>query len=167
MFHTTSSSALLTKKVAVEASRVAIGVVMPLMHMNARLVMASFMILTIFIYDPIVAMIGFIIFAFSYFVLFKSVRLILHRNGVAISDVNEKRFRLMNEGFGGIKDVLLLGRDFDFISRFVKTSDVLAYSQGVNTALTQVPRYLMELVTFGSMIALVLYLIINHEVILV
>ena len=163
LFHTTSSSAQLTKKVAVEASRVAIGVVMPLMHMNARLVMASFMILTIFIYDPIVAMVGFIIFAFSYFVLFKSVRLILHRNGVAISDVNEKRFRLMNEGFGGIKDVLLLGRDFDFISRFVKTSDVLAYSQGVNTALTQVPRYLMELVTFGSMIALVLYLIINHE----
>ena len=105
----------------------------------------------------------FIIFAFSYFVLFKSVRSILHRNGVAISDVNEKRFRLMNEGFGGIKDVLLLGRDFDFINRFVKTSDVLAYSQGVNTTLTQVPRYLMELVTFGSMIALVLYLIINHE----
>lgn len=163
LFHTTSSTAQLTKKVAVEASRVAIGVVMPLMHMNARVVMASFMILTIFIYDPLVAMIGFIIFAFSYFVLFKSVRSILHRNGVAISDVNEKRFRLMNEGFGGIKDVLLLGRDFDFINRFVKTSDVLAYSQGVNTTLTQVPRYLMELVTFGSMIALVLYLIINHE----
>lgn len=163
LFHTTSSTAQLTKKVAVEASRVAIGVVMPLMHMNARLVMASFMILTIFIYDPIVAMIGFVVFAFSYFVLFKSVRSILHRNGVAISDVNEKRFRLMNEGFGGIKDVLLLGRDYDFINRFIKTSDVLAYSQGINTTLTQVPRYLMELVTFGSMISLVLYLIIDHN----
>ena len=95
--------------------------------------------------------------------LFKSVRSVLHRNGVAISNVNEKRFRLMNEGFGGIKDVLLLGRDFDFINRFVETSDVLAHSQGINSTLTQVPRYLMELVTFGSMIALVLYLIINHD----
>ena len=26
-----------------------------------------------------------------------------------VSDVNESRFRLMNEGFGGIKDVLMMG----------------------------------------------------------
>tara|TARA_A100001011_G_C14291803_1_gene836532 strand:- start:295 stop:2091 length:1797 start_codon:yes stop_codon:yes gene_type:complete len=163
LFHVNSSSAQLTKKVAVEASRVAIGVVMPLMHMNARFVMALFMGLTIFIYDPIVAIIGLTIFAISYLVLFKLVRSKLHRNGVAISNVNEQRFRLMNESFGGIKDVLLLGRDFDFINRFDKTSDVLAYSQGINSTLTQVPRYFMELVTFGSMITLVLYLIVNHN----
>jgi HlyD family secretion protein len=87
----------------------------------------------------------------------------LQRNGTAISNVNEKRYRLMNEGFGGIKDVLLLGRDFDFIRRFNITGKTLAYSQGNNAALTLVPRYFMELVAFGSMIALVLYLISSHE----
>jgi ATP-binding cassette, subfamily B, bacterial PglK len=163
LFHSSSSSAQLTKKVAVEASRVAIGIVMPLMNMNARMVLSLFMGATIFIYDPMVATIGVIIFMISYFVLFKLVRLELQRNGKAISDTNEERFRLMNEGFGGIKEVLLMGRDFDFIDRFNKTSNALAYSQGTNVTLTQVPRYLMELVTFGSMIALVLYLIVNYN----
>jgi HlyD family secretion protein len=163
LFHTSSSSAQLTKKVAVEASRVAIGIVMPLMHMNARIVLALFMGITIFVYDPMVAATGMIIFMISYFIIFKLVRSELQRNGKAISDVNEERFRLMNEGFGGIKEVILMGRDFDFIERFTKTGDVLAHSQGTNVTLTQVPRYLMELITFGSMIALILYLIANYD----
>tara|TARA_Y100000768_G_C23958867_1_gene674210 strand:- start:666 stop:1805 length:1140 start_codon:yes stop_codon:yes gene_type:complete len=69
----------------------------------------------------------------------------------------------MNEGFGGIKDVLLLGRDNDFIKRFNKTGNSLAYSLGTNDALANVPRYIMELVAFGSTITVVLFLIVYYE----
>ena len=103
------------------------------------------------------------IFAISYFLIFKGVRNRLNKNGTAISEVNEQRFRLMNEGFGGIKDVLLMGRDHDFINRFNKTGKTLAYSQGTNTALAQAPRYFVELLAFGSMILLILYLIASHD----
>jgi HlyD family secretion protein len=64
----------------------------------------------------------------------------------------------MNDGFGGIKDTLLLGRDGDFVDRFHESGEELAYAQGSNTALSMAPRYLMELVAFGIVIALVLYL---------
>jgi len=163
LFHASGSSAQLTKKITTEAQRVTNGIVMPLMQMNARIVLVLFMSLTIFIYDPKVATVGLTAFSIAYFILFKLVRLRLQRNGRAISEVNEQRFRLMNEGFGGIKDVLLLGRDNDFVKRFNQTGCTLAYSQGSNVALTQVPRYFMELVAFGSMIALVLYLIASHD----
>lgn len=163
LFHASGSSAQLTKKIATEAQRLTDGVLVPIMQMNARIVLAMFMSLSIFIYDPQVAIIGLAVFAIAYFFLFKVVKMRLQRNGTAISNVNEKRYRLMNEGFGGIKDVLLLGRDFDFIRRFNITGKTLAYSQGNNAALTLVPRYFMELVAFGSMIALVLYLISSHE----
>ena len=99
----------------------------------------------------------------NYFFLFKGVRNKLNKNGIAISEVNEERFRLMNEGFGGIKDVLLMGRDSDFINRFNKTGKTLAYSQGTNIALAQAPRYFVELLAFGSMILLILYLIASHN----
>ena len=100
--------------------------------MNARIVLALFLSLTIFIYDPKVAMTGLIVFAAAYLILFKLVRSRLQYNGVAISEVHEQRFRLMNEGFGGIKDVLLLGRDKSFIENFNKTGKKLAYSEGIN-----------------------------------
>lgn len=163
LFHASGSSAQLTHKIAVETQRVTGGILMPLMNMNARIVLALFIIISIFFYDPKVAIIGFLIFTSAYFFIFKVVKKYLQLNGEIISEVNEKRFRLMNEGFGGIKDVLLLGRDVDFIERFNKTGIRLAVSLGTNAALAGIPRYFMELIAFGSMILMVLYLITNHD----
>ncbi len=163
LFHANGSSAQLTKKISTETSRVTSGVLMPLMQMNARIVLAILMSISISIYDPQVAIIGLSAFAFGYFIIFSSVRKRLKRNGEAISKVDEQRFRLMNEGFGGIKDVLLFGRNDDFIKRFNETGNTFAYSQGTNQSLAQVPRYMVELVAFGFMIALVLYLIATYE----
>lgn len=163
LFHASTSSAQLIKKIASETERVTGGIIMPLMQMIARIVLALFIGLTILIYDPKVAIIGLIIFAIAYLILFKIVRIRLESNSVVISEVNEHRFRLMNEGFGGIKDVLLLGVDNNFIQRFNKKSHSLAYSRGTNAAIAQVPRYCIELIAFGSMIALLLYLIATHN----
>ncbi len=163
LFHASGSSAQLTKKIATETMRVTGAVLVPLMQMNSKVVLSFLMSLSIFFYDPKIALIGLSIFAISYFFLFKGVRNRLNKNGIAISEVNEERFRLMNEGFGGIKDLLLLGRDSDFINRFNKSGKTLAYSQGTNAALAQAPRYFVELLAFGSMIVLILYLIASHN----
>ena len=151
------------KKIATETLRVTGAVLVPLVHVNAKIVLAVLLSISIFIYDPTVAIIGLSLFAFTYFIIFRGVRMRLAKYGEAVSDVNESRFRLMNEGFGGIKDVLILGRDNDFIKRFNITGNILAHSQGSSTALIQAPRYLMELIAFGSMIALILYLIVSHN----
>ena len=163
LFHASGSSAQLTKKIAGEAGRVSKGIVMPLMQINARIVLAMFICIGIFIYDVKVAVIGLFFFSSAYLILYKLVRTYLLRNGRTISDMNGQRFELMNEAFGGIKDILLLGRANVFVSRFKQTSHTLAFSQGTNTALTQVPVYLMQLIAFGSMISLVLYLISSHS----
>ena len=163
LFHASGTSAQLTKKIAIETARVTGGVLVPLMQMNAKIILALFMSISVFIFDPKVAIIGFFTFTVSYFFLFKVIRSRLQHNGEAISATNEERFRLMNEGFGGIKDVILLGRDSDFINRFNETGSTLAYSHGTNAAYTNTPRYFIELIAFGSMISLILYLMVSHE----
>lgn len=163
LFHSTTSSAQHTKQVANETTRLTTLVLQPLMQMNARIVLALFMSLGIFIYNPMVAIIGLLIFSIAYTLLYKVVKFQLHNNGEIISNIHEVRFRLMNEGFGGIKDVLLLGRSSDFINRFEESGKKLAYSLGTNNALAHVPRYLMELVAFGAMIGLVLYLLLTYQ----
>lgn len=69
----------------------------------------------------------------------------------------------MNEGFGGIKDTLILGRNENYIHRFNQSGLAFAYAQGMNTVPSQAPRYFMELIAFGSVIALVLYLFTFYE----
>lgn len=162
-FHASGSSSQLTKQVSTEAMRITGGIIQPLMRMNSKVVLAVIIAVSIIIYNPIVAIIGLLIFVLAYFLLFKIVRKTLVSNGQKLSQVSTERFRLMNEGFGGIKDVLLLDRSHDFVNRFEESGRIYSRALGVNTALGAVPRYFMELIAFGSMIGLVLLLIKLHE----
>ncbi|MBR2514704.1 MAG: ABC transporter ATP-binding protein [Halomonas sp.] len=163
LFHANTSSSQLTKQVAQETGRVTGSIFQPVMQMNAKLVMALFMIIGLVAYDPSVAAGGLLVFVLAYSLLYKVVRKRLANNGKNISRMNALRYKLMNEGFGGIKDVLLLGRQQLFVDRFQVTSDTLARSQGVNHALGEVPRYAMQLIAFGSVMVLVLYLLGVHQ----
>ncbi|WP_201555157.1 ABC transporter ATP-binding protein [Psychrobacter sp. 72-O-c] len=162
-FHASGSSAQLTKQVSTEAMRITSGIIQPLMRMNAKVVLAVLIAVSIIIYNPVIAIVGLFIFALAYFSLYKLVRKKLVSNGQKISQVSTDRFRLMNEGFGGIKDVLLLNRSYDFVKRFEESGTIYARALGLNAGISQVPRYFMELIAFGSMIGLVLLLIKWHD----
>ena len=162
-FHASGSSAQLIKQVSTEANRITGGIVQPLMHMNAKIVLTIVISVSIIIYNPLTAIVGLMIFLLAYLLLYKLVRKKLVSNGQKLSSISTERFRLMNEGFGGIKDVLLLNRSNDFVERFQNSGKVYARAQGLNTAISQVPRYFMELIAFGTMIGLVLLLIKLHE----
>src|SRR5699024_9114337 len=161
--HANASSAQLTKQVATESMRLTTAVITPLMNMNARLVLAVFISLAIFIYDPLIAMSGLLLFFFGYLLVYKVVRRRLIRNGKWISAMSAERFRLMNEGFGGIKDLLLLQRSPYFIQQFHDSGKILARAQGMNAAFQLTPRYFMELIAFGAMVSLVLVLLKLHD----
>lgn len=163
LFHASGSSSQLTNRIAQEATRVTNMVIQPLMLMNAKGVLALVMAAAIFIFNPLVALTGLLIFSVAYIVLYKTVRKRLSKNGKAISEANQQRFKLMNEGFGGIKDTLLLGRQAEFNQRFEKSSHKLGRAQGVTRGLSQVPRYAMELIAFGAVIFLVLYLLSAYD----
>lgn len=162
-FHASGSSAQLTKQVSTEAMRISNGIVQPLMQMNSKMVLALFISISIIFYDPLLAISGLFIFSLAYFLLYRLVRKKLVDNGQKLSQVSTDRFRLMNEGFGGIKDVLLLNRSYDFIKRFQNSGKIFARAQGTNIAIGQVPRYFIELIAFGAMISLVLVLIKLHS----
>ncbi|HSP30821.1 MAG TPA: ABC transporter ATP-binding protein [Halomonas sp.] len=163
LFHASGSSSQLINKVSQEALRVTSSVIQPLMKMNAKGTLALVMTTAIFILNPLVAMAGVVLFGTAYWVLFHTVRKRLIRNGKTISTTSRVGFKLMNEGFGGIKVTLLLGRQADFNRRFEITNRKFARAKGVTSALSQVPRYGMELLAFGAVILLVLYLLAAYD----
>ena len=163
LFHASGSSSQLTNKIAQECGRITNGIINPLMQMNARIVMAALMAVAIFIFNPAVAITGLVIFTAAYMVMYRIVRQRLIRNGGTITASNRMRFKMMGEGFGGIKDALLLGRQEVFTDRFQQASFRLANAQGKNQVMSQVPRFVMELVAFGSVIFLILYLLAAHD----
>ncbi|MCC1495744.1 ABC transporter ATP-binding protein [Alcanivorax sp. 1008] len=163
LFHAGGSSSQLTNQIAQECTRITAGIINPLMQMNARIVMATLMAVAIFIFNPAVAITGLTLFAVAYLTMYRIVRQKLIRNGGIITSSQRLRFKLMGEGFGGIKDVLLLGRQEIFTDRFDHASAGFAAAQGKNQVISQVPRFVMELAAFGSVIFLILYLLAAYD----
>lgn len=163
LFHTSGTSSQLTNRIAQECSRVTNGIINPFMQMNARLVMAGLMSIAILIFNPGVAIAGLAVFLVAYLIMYRIVRRRLTINGKTISVSQSMRFKMMGEGFGGIKDTLVLGRQEVFTKRFEEASESLAQAQGKNQVYSQLPRFVMELVAFGSVILLILYLLAAHK----
>ena len=159
LFHASGSSSQLTNKISQECLRVTNNIIAPLMQMNAKAVLAFTMAIFIFLLNPMVAVVGGVLFLAIYLLLYKAVRMKLSGHGSAVSETQQQRFKLMNEGFGGIKDTLLLGRQDDFNQRFEQSSRAFGQAHGATKALAFMPRYAMELVAFAAVIMLILYLL--------
>ncbi|MGL5490309.1 MAG: ABC transporter ATP-binding protein, partial [Shewanella sp.] len=163
LFHSSDSSAQMIKQVSTESIRITNQVILPLIQMNARVVLAVSIVFAIFVYNPYVAMSGFSILFLAYIALYRLIKVRLKKNGEDISNTSALRFRLMNEGFGGIRDVILLNRRNHFIKKFESSGVRFAEANGQNNALSLAPRYLIEFIAFGAMIGLILTLIKTYD----
>ena len=163
LFHTSVTSAEMSKKITVETVRITAGVLLPFMQMNARFVFVLFVTVAIIIYEPIISLSGFLIIFILYLAIYAFVKKRLNHNGMVITQLNQQRFRLMHDAFGGVKDLLLLGKGNYFIKHFFKVSKEIAVKQGNNTTMSAVPRYIVEIFAFGLIMTLLLTLFVIKD----
>ena len=71
---------------------------------------------------------------------------------------NLQRFEALTEAFGGIKDVKVAGLEARYLDRFERPAYRFALSQGSAQAASQLLRYAMEVLAFGGILGVVLYL---------
>ena len=163
LFHTSRNSSDLINKISNEANRVTNSVISQYMMLNGKLVMSLIISFALIIFDPIIAILGSLIFISGYFSIYKLAKGRLERNSKTLTNSMKLRFKLMGEGFGGIRDTLLLGRQNLFSKRFQKASYDYFYALATSSIIGFLPRYFMELLAFCSVVLLVLYLLISYS----
>ncbi|QVL50284.1 MAG: ABC transporter ATP-binding protein [Thiocapsa sp.] len=163
LYHAVTPSNVLFNRAVSEASRVSQNVIAPLLRANASAVFSLTMIAGLIVTDPAVAAFGFVIFGLTYLIIFRTVRGRLKGGGKRLGEVNKTLWKIMAEGFGGIKDVILLGRQETFVSSHRKLSLVVADIKVQQDTLGVTPKYLIQLVAFGLMISLVLYVLYTRD----
>ena len=131
LFHTQNNSSKLITNIAGECSRVTTGIIVPALIMNAKIVISIAIISFLLFIDLFVTLAGFSLFGFVYFLIFSSVKFKLGINGKKLTTHQNIRIKTMNEGFGGVKDILLMDRAQQFKSRFRDSS--LIYGHAVGT----------------------------------
>tara|TARA_Y100000389_G_scaffold204115_1_gene255086 strand:- start:4211 stop:5980 length:1770 start_codon:yes stop_codon:yes gene_type:complete len=130
----------------------------PMMNLITHSIIAI-LLLTLLIYnDPKLAlMIGIIIISI-YGIIYTFSRSLLQKAGKERLKENEHRFTALSEAFGAIKDIKVGGLEDTYVNRFAGPAQRFAKITTFGQILSELPRYALELIAFGGMLILTLYI---------
>ena len=99
----------------------------------------------------------------SYGLIYSIARRRMARRGRERMQANLQRHKMVDEGLGGFKDLRLLQRASWAMRRFTAASGTLRATLAEQTVLGSIPKYLLEVLGFGGILAVVLYLLASHR----
>lgn len=146
-----------------DVTRVTNGIIVPTLQAIAKVIIAIGILLLVMWVDPWLAVLFGTVIGTVYVVVFLNIRQKVANFGRASKGANRERFRLATEILNGIKELKILGQDEAYQERFAKYSALYAKNQWISAAVSQVPRYAIESIAFGSVILLVIYLLVTHQ----
>jgi ATP-binding cassette subfamily C protein len=159
----TRNSAELGKNILQEVKEIASSMLTPALRGIAKGVVALFMIGFLIYYDPVVAAMVALVLGVAYGGVYYIVRDLLDRQGQIRVDTDSKRFQFVSEAFGGIKEVKVQGKEEAFLDQYDDPSRRYARSQALFNVIKKAPRYTIEVIAFGGIILIAVYLIAVQE----
>lgn len=158
-FFLTRNTAELSKNIFSEVSDVVHGILLPSMQALARCFVTLFIFSLLLAVEPGLALILALVFAGAYGLVYGLARGPLAAAGHRHQDANSARYKAASQALGGIKEIKLYGREAAFAKHYGEASGPMAGYAASRHLITQLPRYGLELVAFGGIMALILYLL--------
>ncbi len=154
------NSAELSKNMFSEVGRVVVGILSPCMQVIAKTIVVVFILTLLLAADPLLTLTIFLILGGFYITVFTFVRKKVSHFGRTAVQCDAERYKAASEAFGGIKQLKLSGIEELFISSYSEPSELLARCNSSSQTISQLPRYFLEIIAFGSVLAIMLYLLI-------
>ena len=137
------------------------GLVRPAFRLIASAVVVVFLTAFLIWFNSIMAGISILFLGGGYIVVVRLVRRTLYSSGKRRILANENRFKAANEAIGGIKEIQVLGRNQEFIERYRAPAVEYARSYALQNIISEVPKYTIEVLAFGSVLIIALYVAVS------
>ena len=152
------NSGALLQKVVVDVIQFINGVFLPLMESVSRIVTLAFLLLTVFLVQPIIALGAALLLGGFYGVVFLLLRHRSHLVGEGLQEANRGTIIAAQQFLGGIKPILVHGKEKFFTEEFARHSAAQARLYPWVPIFGNGPRYLVEPVAFGGLVGAVIWL---------
>jgi len=121
-----------------------LGVLLPLLTLLSSVILLAALIIALIVIDPVIAIAAASCFGASYGAITWVSRRRLKRNSQLIAIEQTKMIKAVQEGLGGIRDVLLDGTHEVYCEIYRRADEAWRRAQGENVFIGQSPRFLME-----------------------
>ena len=151
------------KAILSEASAVISGALFPLMLIIAYGAVTLSIMALLFVVDPWLSMLVGSGLGGIYVITYLVLRRYLSDIGEDRVLANKERFKIVQEGFKGIKDIKIYGLENTLLGRFKGPSLRYAKHTATQHIIGKMPRFLMEILAFGGMLLVILYLMKSYD----
>ena len=142
--HILSNSSEVINGIMTKTNTVIGGIIIPTLNGISSIVLLVSIMVTLLFINPIITLITFGIFFCLYATIFLNMRKNLHQNGEHIANQTTVMVRSLQEGLGGIREVIIDGSQ-EYYSNLYKTADYhFRRASGANVIITSSPRFVME-----------------------
>ena len=163
VWHLQQNSADLTKTTVSEIEfAINIGL-MSLITIFSHGLGSGLILLLLIIVDPAIALATFLFFLVFYGLVYAFVTDFVKAAGIKRSEANKDLFLALGESFGAVKEIKLRGSEMNFIRKYSESASGYARSLVVINSVAVIPRFLLEGISFGGMILLVLYMLERYD----
>ena len=154
-------SADLGKTILSEVSVVVSQGLNPMLNLIRQSVVAFVLIIMlIFVDTKLTLIVGFTLGA-AYGLIYAFIRGYVARIGYKRLNANKWMFTSISEAFGATKEIKVGGLEQAYINRFSKPAKTLAKITASAGVISHLPRFALEAITFGGMLLVVLYLMVQ------
>ena len=156
--HVNRNSSDLINVVFNKTCDVIFGVMISLMTIISSSILLVGVISVLVIIDPMVMLLTFTSFAILYFCILKITSQKVKHNSKLIAEESTKAIQCLQEGIGGIRDVLMANAQNYYFSIYKTAISNLRTSQGNNSIIGATPRFMVETLGIVLIACLALYL---------
>jgi ABC-type multidrug transport system fused ATPase/permease subunit len=142
--HIARNSSEIINGISNKADGVIYSIIMPILTLLNSVVVLVFILTALILVDPRVAIAAFGGFGIIYVLIIQTTRKRLLENSKTISRESNHVFKSLQEGLGGIRDVLIDGSQEVFCQVYRSADERLRMAQGNNLFISHSPRYGME-----------------------
>jgi len=153
-FHSQHSSSEIISLSTSDAANVSGNLIPSVFYLITNSFIVIAIIGTLLVLDPWIALGAIIVVGGCYRLIIVKTRETLRINGQKISQLNAESVKAIQEGLGGIRDVLLDGTQDIFESAYRQANRAMLQAQGANNFIAMSPRFLVEPIIMCAIAAL-------------
>jgi len=160
--HTARNSSEVINGIITKTNTVIHNIIMPILTLISSTVLFIGIMSILFTINTFIALVSFIGFGALYWLMALYTRAKLKNNSKCIAEQSTSLIKSLQEGLGGIRDVLLEGNQ-EFYCKIYQDADIpLRRAAGDNLFISLGPRYVMEAIGM-TLIAILAYFITQGE----
>jgi ATP-binding cassette subfamily B protein len=144
--HVGRNSSEVINGISVKSNIVIYNILMPILNFISSIVIIVGIVAAIFVFNPYLALSVFLGFGLIYLIVVQTTKRKLIKNSQVVAQETTKVIKSLQEGLGGIRDVLLDNSQEIYCKKYITSDKQLRRAQASNLFISSSPRYAIEVI---------------------